>query len=373
MPTHYSAIAESLAQRGRYEIDGMPATFIEPLAPAAFLAGRVLFGTGPRAMLAVPLAAASLAGLALFSLARRRLGSDRAAWIAVALYACSPYLVRQSASGMEVTLATALLILAAWRVDRIDTTAQAAASGVLFGAIVLTRFSFLPIALGGLWIVFRRAGPARMAVAAALAAACVTPWMAYSYAAAGAALPARIGENLFESTNEWSAAVAPKHNVDLMVSVADEIARQRLAREGIVGYGTAERDRALLEYVRDYVREHPFETTRLKLRNLVYALQPRLLPFTERSGSASIVDGRLVMPEQRRRPLACDIMGAAFQTVLLAGAAAGLWQRRGRAAEDAFLLIVLSSILAVAVIFYPTSRLLAPATFVLMFYTAARW
>ena len=72
----------------------------------------------------------------------------------------------------------------------------------------------------------------------------------------------------------------------------------------------AERDRALLDYVRDCALAHPIETMALKIRNRAYALQPRLLPFTERVGEASIV-------------------------------------------------------------FYPTSRLLAPATLVLMYYTAA--
>jgi hypothetical protein len=227
--------------------------------------------------------------------------------------------------------------------------------------------------LGGVWVIHRREGRRRSAVAAALAIACVAPWMLYSYAAGGAAFPARIGENLFESTNEWTPAVAPRVNVDVLVSVADEVAHDRLAREGITQYGMAERDRALVDYVSDYVRAHPVRTMTLKFQNLAYALQPRLLPFTERVGSASIVDGRLVVPEQRRRPLAHELAAAGFQSVLLVGAALGLWKRRLRLADDAFLLIVFGGVVAVSVVFYPTSRLLAPASFVLMFFTAARW
>jgi len=369
--THYSAIAESLADSGRYVLDGLLATHIEPLCPAVFAAGRMMFGHSLTAMLVLPLATAVVAGVALFVMTRRKLASDHAAWIATLLYAFSPYLVRQSASLMEVTLATAVLIVAAWSVERVATVAGAATAGALLGAAVLTRFSFLPIAIGGVWVVHRRGGAARAAVAAAVAAVCVAPWMAYSYAAGGAALPARIGENLFESTNEWSTVVTPRVNVDVLASVADDVARDRLAREGITTYGMAARDRALVDYVREYVRAHPIETIGLKLRNLAFALQPRLLPFTERVGTASIVDGGLVLPEQRRRPIAYDVLGGAFQGVLLLGAAAGLWTRRGRASEDSFLLIVLTGVLSVAVVFYPTSRLLAPATFVLMFYTAA--
>lgn len=110
---------------------------------------------------------------------------------------------------------------------------------------------------------------------AALAAACVARWMMYSYAAGGAALPARIGENLFESTNEWSSTVTPRVNVDVLASVADDVARE-------------ERGRAA--------------------------------------------------PGSARTP---------------------------------FLLIVFGGVLAVSVVFYPPSRLLAPAAFVLMFYTGA--
>ena len=370
-PTHYSAIAANLADHGRYVLDGIPATFIEPLCPAAFAAGRLMFGSSLRAMLSVPLAFGSIAGIALFALTRRALGSERAAWIATVLYACSPYLVRQSASLMEVTLAAAVLIIASWRIGDLRTDGQAAAAGILLGAAVLTRFSFLPIALGGLWVIHRHGGLDRSGIAASLAIACVAPWLVYSYAAGGAVLPARIGENLFESTNQWATALVPGVNVDVLASVADGVARDRLARNGIAEYGMAERDRALLDEVRDYVRAHPVHTMTLKIRNLAYAFQPRILPFTERTGDASIVDGRFVIPEQRRRPVAYEVAAAGFQSVLLIGAACGLAKRRRRLEEDAFLLIVFGSIVAVSVVFYPTSRLLAPASFVLMFFTAA--
>jgi hypothetical protein len=272
---------------------------------------------------------------------------------------------------MEVTLAAAVLIIAAWRIGDVRTGGHAAVAGLLLGAAILTRFSFLPLALGGLWVIHRRAGPNRSGVAAALAIACVAPWLVYSYAAAGAALPARIGENLFVSTNQWATALVPRVNVDVLVSIADKVAHDRLARAGIAEYGTAERDRALLDETRDYVRAHPIQTMTLKIRNLAYAFQPRILPFTERRGDASIVDGRLVVPEQRRRPLAYDVAAAVFQGVLLVGAACGLAKRRRHFEQDAFLLIVFGSIVAVSVVFYPTSRLLAPASFVLMFFTAA--
>jgi hypothetical protein len=276
------------------------------------------------------------------------------------LYAFSPYLVRQSAALMEVTLATALLIVAAWRMRDVSTGARAAAAGLLFGAIVLTRFSFLPIAAGGLGLIWRRAGALRAATAVAVMAVSLAPWMAYSRATDGSIWPSRIGENLYVSTSEWTRTVVPTTNVDVLVPLTTELVRDE-----------ADPDRALIRRTIGYARRHPMTVVALKVRNLAYVLQPRLLPFTERVGSASIVDGKLVVPGQRRRPLIYEVIAAVFQAVLLLGAAVGLWKRRQRLGDDAFLLIVLGSIVAVAVIFFPTSRLLAPGSFVLMFYVAA--
>lgn len=76
---------------------------------------------------------------------------------------------------MEVTLATALLVIAAWHIDRTRTAGDAAIAGTLLGAAVLTRFSYVPIALGGVWVIYRRAGVNRSPVAGALALASVAP------------------------------------------------------------------------------------------------------------------------------------------------------------------------------------------------------
>lgn len=364
--TQYSGLARSLADAHRYALNGAATARMEPLCPTVFALGRVLFrcvrlqAEGAWPMLVIPLALACVAGVALFSLTRAATSSARAAWIATVLYAFSPYLVRQSASLMEVTVAAALLIAAARAFGDAGTNARAAACGLLLAAIVLTRFSFAPVAAGGLWLIWRRWGMRRAALAAAVLAASVGPWMAYSRATDGSPWPARVGENLFVSTNEWTRAIVPAMNVDLLVPLATDLVRAE-----------PDPDRALTRRAIDYARRHPMTVVALKLRNVAYALQPRLVPFTERAGSASIVDGVLVVPEQRRRPVAYELIAASFQTVLLAGTAAGLWKRRGRLGDDAFLLIVLASIVAVEVIFFPTSRLLAPATFVLMFYTGA--
>jgi hypothetical protein len=130
----------------------------------------------------------------------------------------------------------------------------------------------------------------------------------------------------------------------------------------------------MLEDALAFARSHPVDALVLKLRNAGHAVLPRLLPHTERRGSAEIVDGLLVVPPQASRPLAFELAAGGFQAVLLAGAAAGLWKRRYHlAGTDAVLLLVAGSVLAVNIAFFPTSRLLAPMTFVLMFYTAEAW
>ena len=85
----------------------------------------------------------------------------------------------------------------------------------------------------------------------------------------------------------------------------------------------------------------------------------------------TLVDGRVQIPEQARRPLVFEAAAAVYQTILIAAAVAGLAIRRRRLRDDAFLLIVAGSVIAVNAIFFPTSRMLAPMTFVWMFYSGA--
>ena len=116
---------------------------------------------------------------------------------------------------------------------------------------------------------------------------------------------------------------------------------------------------------------HPWEPVVVKLRNAASCLAPRLLPLSERRGSAGIVVGAIRLPRQAPRPLLVEIAAGAFQALLLVGGVAGVWKRRYHlGGTDAVLVLIAASIVAVNVAFFPTSRLLAPMTFVLMFYTA---
>lgn len=180
-------------------------------------------------------------------------------------------------------------------------------------------------------------------------------------------LPPRIGENLFVSTSAWAEHLVPRTNVDVLLPLTEEMVRRRLGPS----YSPAERDRLLLREAVAYVDAHPARAIDLKLKNLACVFLPRLLPFTERRGSAELVDGTLRVPPQEARPLPFELLAGGFQLLLLAGGGAGVWKRRYHlASADASLLLVAVSVAAVNVVFFPTSRLLAPMTFVPMFYTA---
>jgi hypothetical protein len=366
--TLYYDLSTALLREHRFALDGEPTTYIEPLYPAALAAGRLATGDHPIALLALQILLASWAGVLLFELTRHLTGRTRAAWIATLLYALSPYLVRQSVSFMEVTIATVLVIAAAWRMRRMATTRDAVGAGLLFGALVLTRFSFLPIAAGGVLVVAWQAGVRRALVTAVTLAASVLPWMIYCQATSGLAFPPRVGENLFVSTSAIAGPVVPRINVDVLVPLTDDLVRDEMQRRGVTSYDAAGRDRMLLRFAADYARANPLAVARLKLRNLAYIFQPRLLPFFDRVGRATIVDGRLEIPQQRRRPIAFEIVAAAFHARLLFAGAAGFVIRRKRIRDDAFLLLAAGSIVAVNTLFFPTSRLLAPMTPLLMFY-----
>ena len=373
--TLYYALATSLSQDHRFAIDGEATTYIEPLYPALLAGLQFLFGDSPIALLLVQIAMACAAGVLLFAFTRDQTGDERSAWTAALLYAASPYLIRQSVSFMEVTATIALLIAATWRIRAIATGPHAAALGILLAAILLTRASLAPVVVCGLILVARRDGAARAIVAAGVLAACAGPWLAFSRATQGSALPARIGDNLYVSTSALAEPIVPRYNVDLLMPLVDDLVRDEMARRGATTYRRVDGDRLLLELTADYVRAHPLRALGLKLRNLAYIFQPRLLPFYERRGMATVVEGRVQIPEQGRRPFVFEAATALYQTSLIAAAIAGLAIRRRRLRDDAFLLIVAGSVIAVNAIFFPTSRLLAPMTFVWMFYagTAVSW
>ena len=106
----------------------------------------------------------------------------------------------------------------------------------------------------------------------------------------------------------------------------------------------------------------------LKLKNAAWAFAPVLLPRNAKSPytHAAMIDGRMELTGLAWRPLGWELAHAAFRTLVLIAAVIGL--RRRRAIDDRWLLVVLGAELAVHVAFFPTTRLLAPFTAMLMVY-----
>lgn len=110
----------------------------------------------------------------------------------------------------------------------------------------------------------------------------------------------------------------------------------------------------------------------LKTRNALHLLNPLLLPRDGKGPAAfAVMEGTTVrIVNAARRPWIEDASHAVAQAGLLLFAAIGIARRRLPAA-DAPLLIMLAAQAAVCVVFFPTTRLMAPVMFVVMFYAAA--
>ncbi|MCA1560704.1 MAG: glycosyltransferase family 39 protein [Acidobacteria bacterium] len=374
--THYWGLASGLLSEHALRIDGVSTTYIEPLYPAFLAAARFLTGERLWLVMVLQSAIASLGGVLLYRLSVDLTGRQSVGWIAAILYACNPYLVRQSGSLMEISLATTLLIAAAWAFNRSlhgHHRGTAAAAGVLLGLAVLTRFSFAPIFITAcVLLIWRRRVPQAAALACA-AGLCVGPWLLRSYAVDGSLAPTRIGENLFVSTCEYADQVVPHINVDVLSPRAYAAAARHLEALELppIEWQRAA-DAWLLRRALDCILANPRRAAGMKLANALHTLSPRLLPYDQKpAGAVARFEADQVHVQGLTpRPRAATAVHVAAQSVLLVCALAGLALRRVATAGDSFLLCVAGAVIAVNTTFFPTTRLLAPMWFVLMFYAA---
>ena len=81
---------------------------------------------------------------------------------------------------------------------------------------------------------------------------------------------------------------------------------------------------------------------------------------------AEIVNGRVELTGLAWRPLGWELTHAALRSLVLLAAVMGFRHRRG--IDDHWLLVALGAELAVYTVFFPTTRLLAPFSAMLMIY-----
>ena len=185
----------------------------------------------------------------------------------------------------------------------------------------------------------------------------------------GSLLPSRVGENLFASTSEYAIGFLPEHDVDLLMPLAYEIVDRELRDVPPAELHVAT-DRLLRDRALEFARSHPRETLALKARNFFYLFWPGLLPVEAKSEDTSVVfeNSRVRIIGAEPRPRSWEWLHFTFRALLLASAVLGLVVRRRRWREDAIVYAVILTIAVVHVVFFPTTRLLAPMTAILMIY-----
>lgn len=369
---YYWEASDALLRTGSLQVGGIVDTSMEPLYPALLAALRAIGGGSLTFVLLAQIAIASAAGAVLYRVTED-LADQRAAVIAAVLYAFDPYLVRQSVSLVEITLCVALLVAAARAYSRGDSVHHTLVAGILLGLAVVARFSFLPVAAGALALMLWRRRWVPFAVCAVAVAVPAAAWMLRTHAINGALVPTRIGVNLFISTNQYADQVVPLRNVDLLLPWTYEVVARDTPAASLTDVELQRVvDDALFGKAVAFARAHPLVTAKLKLRNLAYTIAPVLLPLdrTPRTTGVTIDDGRVRISDLEQRPLSEHIIYSTSRLVLLIGACAGLFLRRGCWSRgDTFLCLVAASVIGVQTVFFPTSRLLAPMAFVMMFYT----
>lgn len=364
-PNYNYRLARSLVTGHAFAFGSEPTSYIEPLYPAFLASGMLLFGSDRFVMVLQAIASAS--GAPALYLLGWRLTRIRSAgaWAAI-LYAADPYVVRQTHSYIEVPFAVPLLLWTLERLVAARRTGQAVAAGVLTGLVLLTRTALLPSLVGTLIVLSLRRGRLALVVTAT-ALLLVCPWTWRSVVHNDSPLPTRFGENLFVSTSPYAVGVVPRYDADLLIQFATfSLQADTPGTTGGRQEGSA--DRLLARRALEFVRAHPGRAAMSKLQNAAWIFAPVLLPRNAKSPDtrAEMVNGRVELTGLVWRPLGWELTHAAFRTLVLVAAVMGFRRRRG--IDDHWLLVVLGAELAVYTVFFPTTRLLAPFSAMLMIY-----
>ena len=241
----YVAAAASLA-RG----DGYPGAVRAPGLPFFLAAVFRSFGESLVAarLAQVPLALATIA--MVFDLVRPRFGA-RAAALSALVVALHPTLIHYTHFLWTETLVSTLLVACVWTLDRFDRTRGGGwlvACGTAFGALVLTREMFAPLAIAACaWAIAAAPCDGRDALRRALllllpAVLLVAPWTVRNHA--------RLGRWVLVSTTHWmpmaqgnllpadGSWLRPANGEDFLQrykAIPGELEREDVAREVALG------------------------------------------------------------------------------------------------------------------------------------------
>lgn len=334
-------LASLLLQPEGSLIDALPATDYEPLHPIFLAMARWLTGDRIWAVLAVQFCVAAVTTVLLDRLATHIMGTATAGLVAAGAYILSPYLVRQSAGWLEVTLLNALLV-AGWYGWARDRRLQSVG---WLSLAALTRAITLPvvvIAVGLAWRYNRRDG----LVAAALCAALIGPWAVRNTVETGVPWPTRQAQIFFNGNNPLTAAMVPDHDMDLFSLK-------------VTPYESYEDTMALAW---EYIRTQPGHFFWTKARNFVYFFSPQLIPRYPVDDHSELLvhgDGRIETRHPRVRPRLAVVAQQLFAAVLMTAAVAGAWRSWGRGPrrDTVLLWVSIATFALTAAAYYPTTRL----------------
>lgn len=358
---YHWTLSGGLMRDAAFSEAGVPTAAHDVLYPAFLAIARAATGDSVAGVLVLQILVACAGAVLLDRLATAMSGRWQAGMMAAMWFAFYPYLIRQSAAWTELTLLSTLLI-AGWLAFARGWFVAAVA---LLALAALTRATVLPIVVLALALVAARA-PRRTLVAAAAAAALVlVPWGVRNHRVAGTPWPSRQGQILFAGNNPYARAMIPRHDMDLFIAASEEMIDSRLS-EG-------ERRRAYTRAALDYIGGHPWTTIWSKARNAVYLFHPRLVPFQPAGPESSLTllpDGQVVTRRARVRAPVQELAHSVVYTGILLAAVLGIYERRHRWRSDALLIGSIVAFVAVAAVYFPTTRIRAPIDPLLMAYAS---
>jgi hypothetical protein len=314
-----------------------------------------------------------LGAAGLYLLTEALTGRRAVAMLSAVLYAVYPLLIWHAVTPDESALECVLLIAAAYAIVTANSLWRACAAGVCVGLAVLMRSTVLPLIVLApviLWINGRRAAAAACLV---VAVGMVSPMVVRTYRLTGTPWAARSGLNLFVGNSRYAAALLPDYTPDNLQSYAESMVE---AEEPNLPRGASEeaaKDRVLTRMALAEIRTRPWQTLWLKARYVAYFFWPRLVPthvFVD--GTQFVIsssDAVAVLNSPSRSRVEMMAYTLTYCPVLVA-AGVGIRRRRRELQRDAILWAVLTTLVLVHTVYFPSTRYTTPAAFVLLFYAA---
>lgn len=372
-------LSSGLLRHGTLGYQGERVTNIEPGYPFFLALARAIAGENLYLVLLLQVAVAALGAVFLYLLTQELTGNRKAAWLAAGFYSFYPYLIGQSIAIIEVPLFTPFLIGCACfyiRACRQPGFWNNLLCGLVFGLTILIRSMIFPALALSLAALLWQKKLRIFFTVSAVSIAVISPWLFRSHSVDGTWVPPRSGWNLLQGNCPYSDKIIPAYNPDLLdayVSLLLDRERPDLANAPERDTLAREVDAFFKDKAVAFMKEHPWRTVQLKLRNVLYFFYPRIVPFQSMNENSRIyfLDGENFKLEGIPvRDWKKELAHSVSYTFLLAAAAIGWCRRRKFWREDLFFYFVIFNFTVVYSLYWPATRLRVPMDFIFMFYAA---